>query len=106
VELLRLSTELNEFLTEYDEDADYKIKYSSNLKDQINTKEQQLKLEANEIVIEFFNYKNDRFLTKVEYYNWQHDVCIVRSQQILHQATPRTEFCDRGTKYIMLVSML
>jgi hypothetical protein len=104
-ELIRLFAEQDEFLREYNGDADFKENYLSILQKNISTKEKELKSEASKITMEFIDYKEETFITKVEYYNWQHDFCIMRSAKLICHAKLETEFCDRGTNYIMLVSM-
>ncbi|KAE9546877.1 hypothetical protein FO519_009911, partial [Halicephalobus sp. NKZ332] len=86
----------------YNGNESFKEEYFSKLQKKISTKEKKLKFKASRTVMEFVDYKDETFLTKVEYYNWQHDICIMRSLKVLHHATPRTEYCERGTNYIML----
>ena len=72
---------------------------------QIAKEEERLKYEASKRYIEFYDCQGNRHISKIEFYNWQHDFCIMKLNKAVPLQTNGIGFCSPGKEYIALVSL-
>jgi hypothetical protein len=101
-ELLQICEKENVFLSKFEGDKEKKEEILQEMAEEIEAQELLMKTESKKLILEFFDHADNSFLTKIEFYNWRQDVCVVASTKVLYAKEIQVDYADRGTEYIML----